>query len=272
MASQDWMDKDFYATLGVSKDASDADVKKAYRKLARTHHPDVNPDPEAAEQFKRISHAYEVLSDEGRRRAYDTTGNENGQSGFPGGFGGGGGFGGFADIFETFMNAAGQGGRGGVQGLADAGEQLVWAEGAVGQVGEGARHLLQRPDAAQIGQGGMKRDPALGLAQGHGQILGAEVVEARRLAGDHVVGPKRAGQPLGFLLQKPRQIGTAPRSTADQGGQRGIQRREQRQDMPRPVGIGGKGMAGDAGGEIHGRQTRRPPCPVNASHPSQFKL
>ena len=97
---------DHYETLGVSRDASTEEIRRAYRKLARTHHPDVNPDPEAAEQFKRISHAYEVLSDEGRRRAYDTTGNENGQSGFPGGFGGGGGFGGFADIFETFMTGA----------------------------------------------------------------------------------------------------------------------------------------------------------------------
>ena len=94
---------DHYETLGVSRDASTEEIRRAYRKLARTHHPDVNPDPEAAEQFKRISHAYEVLSDEDRRRAYDTTGNENGQAGFPGGFGGAGGFGGFADIFETAL-------------------------------------------------------------------------------------------------------------------------------------------------------------------------
>ena len=116
---------DHYETLGVSRDASTEEIRRAYRKLARTHHPDVNPDPEAAEQFKRISHAYEVLSDEDRRRAYDTTGNENGQAGFPGGFGGAGGFGGFADIFETFMNAAGQGGRGGPASRARRGQDAL---------------------------------------------------------------------------------------------------------------------------------------------------
>ncbi|UBH23818.1 molecular chaperone DnaJ [Micrococcus porci] len=106
---------DHYATLGVSRDASAEEIKRAYRKLARQHHPDVNPSEEAAEEFKRISHAYEVLSDEDKRRVYDQTGNENGTAGgFGGGGFGGAGFGGFADIFETFMNAAGTpgGGRG----------------------------------------------------------------------------------------------------------------------------------------------------------------
>ena len=64
MASQDWFDKDFYQVLGVSKDASDADIKKAYRKLARKFHPDQNPGDAAAEaRFKEISEAHSVLAD-----------------------------------------------------------------------------------------------------------------------------------------------------------------------------------------------------------------
>ncbi|TFH99063.1 DnaJ domain-containing protein, partial [Micrococcus lylae] len=63
MASQDWIDKDFYAILGVSKDASESDIKKAYRKLARKHHPDQNPgDAEAERKFKEITEANTVLS------------------------------------------------------------------------------------------------------------------------------------------------------------------------------------------------------------------
>jgi molecular chaperone DnaJ len=94
---------DHYETLGVSRDASDADIKKAYRKLARTLHPDVNPGHE--EEFKAVSRAYDVLSDPQKRRNYDLGGGENGQAA------GGAGFGGFSDLFETFFGGGGGGGR-----------------------------------------------------------------------------------------------------------------------------------------------------------------
>ena len=72
MASQDWFDKDFYQVLGVSKDASDSDIKKAYRKLARKYHPDQNPGDAAAEaRFKEISEAHSVLADPEERKEYD---------------------------------------------------------------------------------------------------------------------------------------------------------------------------------------------------------
>ncbi|MBW3577334.1 MAG: molecular chaperone DnaJ [Actinobacteria bacterium] len=73
MAPQrDWLDKDFYEVLGVSSDASQADIKKAYRKLAQKLHPDANPDDPSAEQrFKEVSEAYSVLGDEDRRKEYD---------------------------------------------------------------------------------------------------------------------------------------------------------------------------------------------------------
>ena len=68
MASQDWLEKDFYQILGVSKDVNDADLKKTYRKLARKYHPDSNPGDAAAEaQFKEMSEAYSVLSDKEQR-------------------------------------------------------------------------------------------------------------------------------------------------------------------------------------------------------------
>ena len=72
MASQDWVDKDFYAVLGVSKDASEADIKKAYRKLARQNHPDTNAgDADAERRFKDITEANSVLSDPEERQQYD---------------------------------------------------------------------------------------------------------------------------------------------------------------------------------------------------------
>ena len=72
MASQDWLDKDFYKILGVAKDAQEADIKKTYRKLARQFHPDSNPgDAKAEAKFKEISEAFSVLSDKEQRKEYD---------------------------------------------------------------------------------------------------------------------------------------------------------------------------------------------------------
>ncbi|QRZ60720.1 molecular chaperone DnaJ [Rothia sp. ZJ932] len=98
-----------YDTLGVSRDATAEEIKKAYRTKARKLHPDINPGEEAAEEFKRVSHAYEVLSDPQKRDIYDRTGNENGNAQGFGGGGGFSGFGGFEDIFNTFFSQQPQG-------------------------------------------------------------------------------------------------------------------------------------------------------------------
>ncbi len=108
--------QDFYTTLGVSREASPEEVKKAYRKKALECHPDRNPDnPKAADAFKRVSEAYEVLSDESKRRIYDQYGEDGLRGAGMGGPGGGGGFsqGGFSSMEEalrTFMGAFGGGG------------------------------------------------------------------------------------------------------------------------------------------------------------------
>jgi len=106
--------RDYYEVLGVPKNASQAELKKAYRRLAMKYHPDRNPGDEKAEvQFKEAKEAYEILNDEHKRAAYDQFGHAGveGGPGGPGGFGGGGG--GFGDIFESVFGDVFGGGAGG---------------------------------------------------------------------------------------------------------------------------------------------------------------
>lgn len=106
--------KDYYEILGVSKGADADEIKSAYRRLAKKYHPDLNKAPEAAEKFKEINEAYEVLSDDKKRSNYDQYGSADspqfgggGAGGFGDFFGGGQGFGGFSDIFSDLFGFGG---------------------------------------------------------------------------------------------------------------------------------------------------------------------
>ncbi|MDD4868594.1 MAG: DnaJ domain-containing protein, partial [Mycobacterium sp.] len=118
------MARDYYGLLGVSRKASDADIKRAYRKLARELHPDVNPDEAAQAKFKEISVAYEVLSDPEKRRIVDLGGDpmENGAAAA-------GGFGNLGDVFEAFFGGGFGGGSAG--------------RGPIGRVRPGSDSLLR---------------------------------------------------------------------------------------------------------------------------------
>ena len=108
--------RDYYEVLGVSKSATEDDLKKAYRKVAKMYHPDLHPgDKEAEAKFKEANEAYAVLSDPQKRQQYDQFGHAAfDQSAGGGGFGGGfGGFGDFGDIFESFFGGGFGGGFGG---------------------------------------------------------------------------------------------------------------------------------------------------------------
>ncbi|MDR3359130.1 MAG: DnaJ domain-containing protein, partial [Bifidobacteriaceae bacterium] len=149
MAGQDWFEKDFYKTLGVAKDADQAAIKKAYRKLARQLHPDANPgDAAAEERFKEVSEAYSVLSDPEQRGQYDgVRAMASGGARFSAGPGGPGAAGGFEDLFSGMFSGGGGtrvryassgGGPGGFGGGGFGGvnlEDLLGAFGADGGFG-----------------------------------------------------------------------------------------------------------------------------------------
>jgi curved DNA-binding protein len=208
--------QDLYATLGVARDADDETIRKAYRQLARRHHPDVNPDdPKAEERFKEISQAYAVLSDAEKRRAYDEFGEVALEGGFDAeaarrsreAFGarfgrGGGGFSGFGgesfgfgnldDLMAEFMGQRGGGGMPRRRRGADleAELELDFAEAARG--GE-HRLTISRPTA----EGGVRRETVAvrippGVANG-GRI---------RLRGKGAESP--GGAPAGDLIAKIR--------------------------------------------------------------------
>jgi molecular chaperone DnaJ len=144
MSAREWIGKDFYRELGVSSDATQDEIKKAYRKLARKNHPDANPGNEEAERkFKAVSEAYGVLSDQGKRKEYDEArrlfGSGGGGFGFPGGGGGTGGVD-FGDLFGAGSTTA-QAGQGGFGGLGDI---LGGLFGRRGGAGAGTANRAQR--------------------------------------------------------------------------------------------------------------------------------
>lgn len=107
---------EFYERLGVDKNASQDEIKKAYRKMSKKYHPDINKEPGAEDKYKEVQEAYETLSDEQKRAAYDQYGAAGANAGFGGGSGGfggfdgfqgGAGFGGFEDIFNSFFGGGG---------------------------------------------------------------------------------------------------------------------------------------------------------------------
>jgi molecular chaperone DnaJ len=126
------MARDYYEVLGVSREASETEIKKAFRRLARELHPDVNHAPDAEDRFKEAAEAYEVLSDAERRRTYDAYGHEGLRSG---GFDPGAGFGSIDDIFQAFF---GGGGFGGGRRAAAGGDIGIEVEIELAEVATGA--------------------------------------------------------------------------------------------------------------------------------------
>ncbi len=162
MSGQDWLEKDFYKTLGVAKDADADAVKKAYRKLARKWHPDQNPgDAKAEERFKEIGEAYAVLSDPEQRKQYDALrAMAGGGARFAGGPAGTGSSGGFEDVFSSMFGGGNGGtrvrystnGAGSSGGFEDVFSGLFGGQG--GFSGAGTRGFGAGTQGSPFGSGG----------------------------------------------------------------------------------------------------------------------
>ena len=163
MASQDWFEKDFYATLGVAQDASEEDIKKAYRKLARKYHPDKNPGDTSAEQkFKEIGEANQVLSDPQQRQEYDAVRQmARGGARFSGGAGGA------EDVFSSMFGGGGGSGY------------RTYSSGAGGQQGINLEDLLAQFGGAGGGFGGGGFSSGFGGGSRQRAAQRGEDVEAR---------------------------------------------------------------------------------------------
>jgi molecular chaperone DnaJ len=226
---------DYYAALGVKKTASEKDIRQAYRRLARKHHPDVNPGDKTAEaKFKEIQQAYDVLNDPEKRKKYDQFGDaweHAGQYGPEGGFGqqpGGGGYasydfdfgnageaGGFGDVFETIFGRGGMGGRTSTRATrrAQRGQDLDQpVEVTLEEAYHGTQRILQMqtPEmCTQCGGTGLAANKPCPQCGGMGSTLRPRRLEVKipagvrdgsrvRIAGEG--GPGAAGGPKGDLF------------------------------------------------------------------------
>lgn len=171
--------RDFYEVLGVSKGASDKELKSAFRKQAMKYHPDRNPDDASAEaKFKEVNEAYGILSDEQKRAAYDRMGHAAFEGGMGGGRGGGspfgqGGFEGFGDIFEEMFGGFGGGGRNrGRQRQQQGADTSFKLELSMEEAHRGLKKSLKVPTA-----------DTCGTCKGSGAAAGAQPISCKTCAG-----------------------------------------------------------------------------------------
>jgi molecular chaperone DnaJ len=213
------VDKDFYAILGIAKDASDADIKKAYRKLARQHHPDTNSGNTASEKkFKDISEAYSVLSDPDERQQYDAIRAMGGGARFaPGGAGGGNA--GFEDLFGGLFTGGGgrhSGGFSTAGGIPPEFADLFG--GGFGGAPAGFQRAPQkgadRTATTTISFAGSIRGTAIGLREPDGEVIDVRVPagikdgQKVRVRGKGQYGPAGNGDLMVTVNVKPHEFYT----------------------------------------------------------------
>ncbi len=220
MASQDWVDKDFYKILGVPKDASDADIKKAYRKLARKHHPDQNQATGGSDKmFKDISEAYSVLSDPEERQQYDAIRAMGGGARFTaGGPGGPAGGAGFEDIFgNLFGQTAGRQRGGFPAGGGNIPPEFADLFGGGGYSSGGgfpgyqapSRKGADRTASTSISFSGSIRGTTIGLREPSGEVIDVRIPagirdgQKVRVRGKGQPGPAGAGDLMVTVHVKP---------------------------------------------------------------------
>jgi curved DNA-binding protein len=197
--------RDYYEVLGVERGASEAEIRRAYRKLARHYHPDINKEPGADDRFKEISEAYEVLRDPEKRSRYDRLGanwragdDVSGSAGFDGFGGFGADQGGvrvqfgdgaeFSDFFESLFGSRGAGARGGFQGFA----------------ARGADHEAVLELTLEEAAAGGRRDLQLGDGRGYEVNIPAGVRDGQRIRLAGQGGQGRAGGSAGDLFLRVR--------------------------------------------------------------------
>ena len=220
MASQDWVDKDFYKILGVAKDASDADIKKAYRKLARQYHPDTNSGDTAAEKkFKDISEAYSVLSDPDERQQYDAIRAMGGGARFAPHGAGSTANGGFEDLFGGLFSGGGGRHSGGFSTAG--GVPPEFADLFGGGFGGGPAGYQRAPQkgadrtaSTSISFAGSIRGTTIGLREPDGEVIDVRVPagikdgQKVRVRGKGQYGPAGNGDLLVTVNVKPHDFYT----------------------------------------------------------------
>ncbi len=240
--------RDPYEVLGVAREAQDAEIKKAFRRLARELHPDVNRhDPDAEEKFKEAAEAYEILSDPERRATYDRYGHDGLRSGgFAPNFEG---FGSISDLFDAFFGGGGFGGAAARTGPAQGGDIAVSAEVSLAEAARGASVSLSFEAVERCERCG-----------GNGAEPGTPIVTCDRCAGAGILQAV-SRSPFGQVVrQVPCDVcggdGRIPEQPCERCEGRGREVRRRALDVDVPAGIAdgqrirlaGRGHAGDRGG------------------------